>query len=484
MTIPISEHRSILKRARLPIAIALILGAVAGVLLTTVLSTTYTSKATIFISVISTDPTKSVESTIRDVDMETEARIAASRSVAERVAFRLDGVGTEYVLDHVSARAPSDSRVLEVLFEAETAEQAQMGAQAVAEEYLAFRTSIASEQTDMARAQIQESIDAVEAELTELLGDDGAAVELTGSDEVRRQVLVSELEAHQEALAELANVVLDPGEIIDDAPLPTSPSSLSDPVIIVGTILAALVAALGFVYLRQALGNARTLDTDIAPGPSGAPALPVDTSTTLPLGAAAVVPAANGLESTLTHLRQRNGSGGIVTGVVAIDRAESAVQVARRLGEDMAAAGQRTVLIDLGAGGLGDGIIDPGKPGLRELATGMAEPADTVHVVRRRFPLWVMSSGSADVSATTDQLTSVIEEARRHHALVVLIGAVNDQQSLAVIADSAQDVIAASEGGASGNSLPFAFQNAGSNVVDVPVNGQVPTATGGVTDPT
>lgn len=259
MTTPISEHISTLRRYRDFLAIAVAGGVLVGAILVAILPVRYTSQASIFISVISTDPTKSVQSTIRDVDMETEVRIAESRTIAERVAAQIEGADTELVLDSVSARAPQDSRVLEVRFEAESAHDAQLGAQAVAEGYLEFRSELAEEQTTVAREQIQALIDDVEAEFA------------TAPDEVRRQVLQGELEAHQQALASLATVVLDPGEIIDDAPLPTSPSSIGRLPVLFGTIVAALVAAFGVIYLREAF---RRANTDLDGSPAAAPTAP------------------------------------------------------------------------------------------------------------------------------------------------------------------------------------------------------------------
>ena len=86
------------------------------------------------------------------MQIETEAEVAHSAIVAAEAAESLDGAATaEQLLSDSSVSVTPNSQVLVVTFEADTAELARDGSQAMAEAYLTLRSEDAEEAVAAAR---------------------------------------------------------------------------------------------------------------------------------------------------------------------------------------------------------------------------------------------------------------------------------------------------------------------------------------------
>ena len=205
-----------IRRYAVPIVLCTILGVAIGFAASQVVPVRYTSTSTVLVSQVSSDPAENLSADIGDVDVETETIVAESRTVAELANDLLDGQtpGTSGAKpeDPIVASAIGDSRVMRLVYEAESPGVAQRGAAAYADAYVTVRSNFLTEQRSESEAQLEQRIE----ELKFLLGTlppqpaaDDAADTRDITVEVERSTLESELLVNQRALANVRTVSSD-----------------------------------------------------------------------------------------------------------------------------------------------------------------------------------------------------------------------------------------------------------------------------------
>ncbi len=277
--VDVSEYTSVLKRWWPVIVGSALAGTILGIVVIQLQSRDYESTATVEVRplVIAGDsPNLDAQ---RQVNTDTERSIAQSQRVTERALALieardtlgtdvLDGVdveaaAAEIVIDPVVARTIGEQIVVSVDFDSQILqfeasaggpERAQDLAQAAATAYLDFRRTAGLANTEQARAQLVAREAVLIAELDVLAADIGAA----GADAARIRALENreiakreELSVIGSKLANLGAISVDPGEILTDASLPSSPSGippLAGP--FSGALLGAM-AGLGLAFLRD-----------------------------------------------------------------------------------------------------------------------------------------------------------------------------------------------------------------------------------------
>jgi capsular exopolysaccharide synthesis family protein len=123
-----------------------------GALFSLTLPSDYQSTATILLP----DPADT------DVRTGTEGPLALSPPVAQAAARELGGISAQEVLERVTATVVTDTQLLQITFSADDPTRAQRGAQAMAQAYLEFRTSL---ETDTAAATVGQQIESLTQEL-------------------------------------------------------------------------------------------------------------------------------------------------------------------------------------------------------------------------------------------------------------------------------------------------------------------------------
>ncbi len=249
---PVLEHKNLIVAVT---GITAVLAVVASV----ALPASYRSTASVLLTPISGNPLTPLESDT-DVDMATELLISTSKAVVARVSDDLATqsmiVDPDMLADNVAASSPPDSKVLDLVYEASTPEQAQIIANSFAVNYLEYREQIATESRAEAVDALNERIALLKEQLSDIegrLSQMEAGTQPYVSLSVERDSVDSELQAQQEALAALSTLSLSAGEILSPAQLPltaTGPGLITLLAgglaggLVIGVVLAMLVSAI------------------------------------------------------------------------------------------------------------------------------------------------------------------------------------------------------------------------------------------------
>ena len=252
-TATLSDYAAILRRRWRVVALCTAAGIALGGLWVLRSGTQYTSKASVVIRPIQSDPF--VTPRIEDVGADTQAKILASTVVARRAAKILDtGQSPEQLLGHLDVTNPLGTLALNVSYTAKTPGAARDGAQAFAQAYLDERKAGAEDtkQRQLDRNAAQREV--LASQLNEVINTIRATV--PGSDErataeARRDVINSQLAQLEQSAATVQAVDTDPGQIIRPADLPSSPSG---PPRLVTTFAAGVLGAIvgvGIALVRE-----------------------------------------------------------------------------------------------------------------------------------------------------------------------------------------------------------------------------------------
>ncbi len=242
-TTPLSQYlQPLVKYKRVVVAVAIVtmlLGTVIGFLA----PTNYRASASILVSPI--EDLDVIDSD--EVDMATELRIAKSRTVVDQVAERLTSesidVGTDALQDNVAVSNPKDSRILDISYASESADESAKVANTFANIYVQYRASLASQKIDARKRDLATRIDLLNSQLVEITAERAQAEE--GSREetdlnIRERSVEGELVALQTSLTRLSTIGAGGSEVVDVAQVPTSPEGLGGIQIVFGSLLGGL----------------------------------------------------------------------------------------------------------------------------------------------------------------------------------------------------------------------------------------------------
>jgi uncharacterized protein involved in exopolysaccharide biosynthesis len=208
------------------------------------------------------------------VDIATEKDLVKSDSVAQAVRDELGlEVENRTVLSRITVVTEEDSLVMQITYVADTAQDAQAGADAVARGYLDQRATNAATTRDNALDRLDIEIATAQDELSE--AEAALAAEPAGSPDLPQRR--AEVASTQNQLASLQTeraqlVQFDPdtvGQIVRTASLPpqvTSKKAIGLGVGVFGIFLAAGLAIAWLVDRRDTLGGGRRRLEQLVPG--------------------------------------------------------------------------------------------------------------------------------------------------------------------------------------------------------------------------
>lgn len=229
-------------RRRWRVVVASIVVLTAGVAgLVTAWPEQYSATAVVSVSPITPNPFGS-GTTPQQVNMATEQQVVRSTDIATAAAEKLGGtMSTRALTEAVSVTSPSDSQILQISFDADTAGQAAEGANAVANAYLESRATSADALANRIAKALESRID----ELVDQLDEDASAESLTDAA-VQQQII--ELRQQQSGLV---TVALNPGRVIEGATPPSAPSSPSLYISVAAGLVAGTLLGFGLALLRD-----------------------------------------------------------------------------------------------------------------------------------------------------------------------------------------------------------------------------------------
>jgi len=215
----------------------------------------YTSTADILVRPILANPLESIPP--ERISLQTEIRIATSAAVAN-VARDLLGQqeSVETLLGNISVSAPQEAQILEFSYSHNDPREAQRAAQAFADAYLAFKTDQALDSIARHTSTLQDEIDKLDQEISEL--NDTIAALPEGSPEWQNQVdrrnsVETTRLAIQNQLATISTLSIDPGQVIQPAEVPASPSRPDHRIDLLLGVLIGLVAGVGSASVGERL---------------------------------------------------------------------------------------------------------------------------------------------------------------------------------------------------------------------------------------
>ncbi|MBM0238653.1 lipopolysaccharide biosynthesis protein [Micromonospora sp. ATA32] len=163
------------------------------------------------------------------VNLDTEAQVVRSLVVGERARDLMKSTTPpDELVRSAAVTVPPNSQILEVAYEADSPARAQAGSHAFAQAYLDLRRATAQRALENETTALKQQLADINKQLSAVAGRIAAAP--TNSvdrerAEADRSVLTNQLTSINNRLSPLLSTGLDPGEIISDARLPTSPSS-------------------------------------------------------------------------------------------------------------------------------------------------------------------------------------------------------------------------------------------------------------------
>jgi capsular exopolysaccharide synthesis family protein len=234
---------------------------------------TYTSTAEVLARSTLTSP---FDSNAPDVNLQTESRVVTSTAVAEIARTLLNSSARpEQLLDRVSVTVPPEAEVMEVTFSDTDPASAKAGAEAFAEAYLQFRSQQATETVARYANSLQTQIGDLD---TQIAAQNRAVGKLDPNSESWREAMreLDSLEAMrislQQQLATATTVSVDPGQVIQKAGLPRSPSSPRHGFDIAMGLFLGLVLGVVLAVARDRYRD-RITDADALEQSTGVPVL-------------------------------------------------------------------------------------------------------------------------------------------------------------------------------------------------------------------
>ncbi|NLV54318.1 MAG: polysaccharide biosynthesis tyrosine autokinase [Acidimicrobiales bacterium] len=201
--------------------------------------------------------TQNANTQARLADVQTELQVIRSDVVAERAAVLMpgDATGSE-LLTHLVVEAPTEARVINILYTAADGATAQAGAQAFADAYLQVREQERRDSIEQRSATYQESIDSLEQAIVDAETEMDAAPD--DSLEERRFESQRDRLADRQAqlnieLAELQAEAVDVGTIITPARLPGQARAQGLGRLIAASLAAGLLLGLGAAVVLDRL---------------------------------------------------------------------------------------------------------------------------------------------------------------------------------------------------------------------------------------
>ncbi|GAA4579075.1 hypothetical protein GCM10023176_56140 [Micromonospora coerulea] len=206
--------------------LAAVLGTAGGLAVSQLQHARYTSTTSLLVRPMGTGSDSNPNA---KVNLDTEAQVVRSLVVADKARTLMKSTtAPDQLLQSATVTVPPNSQVLQVAYEADSPAQAQAGSHAFAQAYLDLRKATAQKTLDNEIASLNQQKADVTKQLTAVAGRIAAAPANSVDREraeADRSVLTNQLASLNNRLSPLLSTDTDPGEIISDARLPSSPSS-------------------------------------------------------------------------------------------------------------------------------------------------------------------------------------------------------------------------------------------------------------------
>jgi Mrp family chromosome partitioning ATPase len=253
----LADYAAMLRRSWAVIALAGLVGLFLAGLYFQAQPPQYTSVASVLVTPTGVQNAADLANgrTNSQINLDTEARLVRSSGVAREAQDLMNsGRSPDDLVASVAVSVPANTEVLAISYVAGTPSEAQQGAHAFAQAYLTSRGENAQKTLDQQMSTIKKQQDTTTRTLKTVAGTlvdlpNGSADRAYYS--ARKELLVQQLQGLQQVMGKLTTTVVTPGRLLNDAALPSAPSS-PQPTMIFGSGLAAgLLAGLVIAIVRM-----------------------------------------------------------------------------------------------------------------------------------------------------------------------------------------------------------------------------------------
>lgn len=253
------DYWVVLRRRWVWVAAGLVIGLLLAGAYLHLASKTYTSTANVLVT--PTTPNSSSSSAVANgrtstaVNLDTESQIVTSTVVASEARTILKSTTpTSTLSGNVSISVPPNSSILGITYTAATPAQAQRGALAFAQAYLAHRTTTAKADVASQAAALKKQIAGLNTQLAQVTGR--IAAEPSNSPDralaqAQQNTISMQLSNLTTTYNQLTSTAVTPGSIIGQPQLPSSPATPRVSYALVGGLLAGLLLGLAMAVIRQ-----------------------------------------------------------------------------------------------------------------------------------------------------------------------------------------------------------------------------------------
>ena len=268
-----SDLGALLRRGWIAVAVAVILGVIAGAVLTHLQQARYTASSSVLVTATGvSDSTNLANSRTAGstINLDTEAQLARSTRVAERVKVddpALNSIPTQQLLANLSVSVPANTSVLRLHYTADTATAAAQIANDFAKSYLYIRGNNAQDTLDAQIKKVSGNISAKTKELqgvSNTLAGLSAGSKLRNFTQARRALLITEISNLTTQYNQLSATVVTPGVVLSEAIVPTTPTSPSLLLNVAAGLALGLLAGLLIAWLRFAKPRRMSRPDDVA----------------------------------------------------------------------------------------------------------------------------------------------------------------------------------------------------------------------------
>jgi len=266
----LGRYARVLRRRWLVLLVCAVLGAGLGGAYAALRPSTATAAATVNLNVISQDPFNLQREPSGLIDAQTEEQTARSSEVIARAAEKLGGTTPAELRSGLRAEVYPDATVLRLTYTAGSVEEAVAGADRIAEEFLAYRGSLARQRVANAVAQLSRRRDLLRDDVlaaTRDLADAPPGSRQANTAAQERDILNTEIEELLLRIGALSAIETTGGTVITTASDIGATTGRAPAVLVGGGLLAGLLLGLVLAFARDALdGRVRDEDDLVAVG--------------------------------------------------------------------------------------------------------------------------------------------------------------------------------------------------------------------------
>ena len=253
--VDVAHYWRVLRRHKTVLALGLVLGLALGIVAANLRSASYRSTASVVVQAVAVQNSTGALNSDAGVNIATQAEIASSPVVAERVREELvTDESAAQLLSNLTVTVPDRSNVLSFTYETTDAEAARARAQSFAESYLEVRRDQANQAVQELVDNQQERVDSVQEQLAETRAEIAASPANSAAlraAEVEEQVLLQQLASLQVQVNQVRSLVVEPGAVIAEATTPSSDGTVTAGAFLASFAFLGLLLATGYALLRS-----------------------------------------------------------------------------------------------------------------------------------------------------------------------------------------------------------------------------------------